>query len=872
MDEGITPIKYNTSALPTLNSNLLKSLSSVHLPPPPSTRAMSSRTSSSKMYCYTPESSQGKQQRYNQNGQQQQQQQQQQTPADYSPHLGDVNLSMSNVMYTPPSSQQRFVNTNQKQQHNNSQQPYFTPTVPQSMRYKVDKENVPLYSPDLKASTKPPQPFFCVDNKDANSNSASPVDAPAKLRIPEPNEFPEIVDEGTKPPFSYAQLIGMAILRSPNRKLTLSQIYEWINTTFKWYSQQKSGWQNSIRHNLSLNKAFKKQERPKSDPGKGNYWMIEPGMEQQFLKERINKKPAPQQESRYSREAMSRSNSDSMGQGSFGESHGPPPSQFMGVMSPFKATPMQNGAVQGQIPMQMPTSISHHTQQQQQQPQQVQHTQQQPQQQQQHHQQHQNQHQHQQGQQQHQVPHHGLGQSAPLHGGMTHSDFSQAFPHSHSALAHGLELHAAMHNPNLQSPLRLKKPDDSTDDEDEDNASSQGVSSSNTSSLGEPTTDAILLQTPQRGSVLDQLRTPEKSTPGKRRGTSTLNSGDSDSHIGSDGASDLRPTALARSVSEQSYPFATPVRKSLGLDSLKHFSSTSLSLDSPTRGKHSLDDLDMYPMTHSAKRRMLNSGRAAHMLGGGVSLGTLKLDAQSQSMMPPTSWSSGTSFGYSSMTEFSFGRYGNSPVRGGGTGGSNALSAVGSAALSTAAALSPVRNGGLTLAPLTPATTLAPPVSNLPSFTSPRFRSPLHKSVLSGSPRGSLMGPPVTSRELDDLAHSPSSRRVQALLDEDDHISRACFGSPGKRAARSQQFLDHSVLFEHSGDHVDVFGVDVCQVVRRAVENGGADGGKSASPGSGNWDSIDFRRMIIEEGIRLDSPIKTQDGYRIGLSPSRLRR
>lgn len=134
------------------------------------------------------------------------------------------------------------------------------------------------------------------------------------------------------------------------------------------------------------------------------------------------------------------------------------------------------------------------------------------------------------------------------------------------------------------------------------------------------------------------------------------------------------------------------------------------------------------------------------------------------------------------------------------------------------------------------------------------------------------MGPPVTSRELDDLAHSPSSRRVQALLDEDDHISRACFGSPGKRAARSQQYLDHSVLFEHSIDHSDVFGVDVCGVVRRAVESGVYNGDKSASPGGGGWDSIDFRRMIIEEGIRLDSPIKTQDGYRIGLSPSRLRR
>ena len=103
------------------------------------------------------------------------------------------------------------------------------------------------------------------------------------VQVPEPHEMPPIKDDGTKPPYSYATLIGMAILRAPHRRMTLSQIYKWIGDTFSFYGNSESGWQNSIRHNLSLHKLFVKQERPKEDPGKGNYWAIEPGKEGQFL-------------------------------------------------------------------------------------------------------------------------------------------------------------------------------------------------------------------------------------------------------------------------------------------------------------------------------------------------------------------------------------------------------------------------------------------------------------------------------------------------------------------------------------------------------------------------------------------------------------
>jgi hypothetical protein len=98
------------------------------------------------------------------------------------------------------------------------------------------------------------------------------------------------VDDGTKPAYSYATLIGMSILRAPEQRLTLSAIYAWISHTFSYYSTSDAGWQNSIRHNLSLNKAFVKVERPKDEPGKGHYWTIEPGCEDQFKKTRGGKK------------------------------------------------------------------------------------------------------------------------------------------------------------------------------------------------------------------------------------------------------------------------------------------------------------------------------------------------------------------------------------------------------------------------------------------------------------------------------------------------------------------------------------------------------------------------------------------------------
>ena len=86
--------------------------------------------------------------------------------------------------------------------------------------------------------------------------------------------------DSTKPEYSYVELISMAILSSPERKLILADIYKYISGNFPYHIRKSSNWKNNVRYNLSLNQCFVKRGR--TAHGGCNYWSIHPSCVDEF--------------------------------------------------------------------------------------------------------------------------------------------------------------------------------------------------------------------------------------------------------------------------------------------------------------------------------------------------------------------------------------------------------------------------------------------------------------------------------------------------------------------------------------------------------------------------------------------------------------
>lgn len=160
-------------------------------------------------------------------------------PVSYDPGMGHLDRSFDQVNPT-------YVN--------------FTPAPASFQEYTTSAEDVPITT--LSSSTSlpfyevppamhqdqeetAPFPEADIDSEykdDAWWQDHSLGDSPSSMEVP-----------GSKVDEPYAQLIYRAFLSHPNKSMTLQEIYQWFRENTDKSKSEGKGWQNSIRHNLSMN-------------------------------------------------------------------------------------------------------------------------------------------------------------------------------------------------------------------------------------------------------------------------------------------------------------------------------------------------------------------------------------------------------------------------------------------------------------------------------------------------------------------------------------------------------------------------------------------------------------------------------------------
>ncbi|ERE67065.1 forkhead box protein M1-like isoform 1 [Cricetulus griseus] len=94
-----------------------------------------------------------------------------------------------------------------------------------------------------------------------------------------------------RPPYSYMAMIQFAINSTERKRMTLKDIYTWIEDHFPYFKHiAKPGWKNSIRHNLSLHDMF---VRETSANGKVSFWTIHPSANRYLTLDQVFKPLEP---------------------------------------------------------------------------------------------------------------------------------------------------------------------------------------------------------------------------------------------------------------------------------------------------------------------------------------------------------------------------------------------------------------------------------------------------------------------------------------------------------------------------------------------------------------------------------------------------
>ncbi|KAG7526715.1 hypothetical protein JOB18_044385 [Solea senegalensis] len=151
------------------------------------------------------------------------------------------------------------------------------PQQPRSEKHTARPEHLGTATPFMDKTAAPSAPF--PNRQDANfkhesMNRDSWVNEQKKSKSNEGKK--KNYQRYPKPPYSYLAMIAMVIQRSPEKKLTLSEILKEISTLFPFFKGNYKGWRDSVRHNLSSYDCFVKVLKDPGKPqGKGNFWSVE---------------------------------------------------------------------------------------------------------------------------------------------------------------------------------------------------------------------------------------------------------------------------------------------------------------------------------------------------------------------------------------------------------------------------------------------------------------------------------------------------------------------------------------------------------------------------------------------------------------------
>lgn len=183
----------------------------------------------------------------------------------------NINPSPSNSLNTTPI---KYYNN-----HNGllSDQSPTSDFIDDSSTSAAESSSSSIHSPTPLQQTPAPINSTISNSINNNNHLNSNNNNTANQRNKHPHNIPydPLIHTNNKPPYSFSCLIFMAIEDSQQKALPVKEIYAWILDHFPYFKNAPTGWKNSVRHNLSLNKCFQKVEKA-PNLGKGSLWTVDP--------------------------------------------------------------------------------------------------------------------------------------------------------------------------------------------------------------------------------------------------------------------------------------------------------------------------------------------------------------------------------------------------------------------------------------------------------------------------------------------------------------------------------------------------------------------------------------------------------------------